>query len=210
MSSFTPLPPNATKPERALAEAAGHAGDVSVIVKEVWNPETCPAPLLPWLASARSVDVWNPEWTTEQKRAAIKASLNVHRKKGTIGAVVDALAALGFNAQVQEWFNQIPPAAPYTYRLIIEVDQFGFDLEDVALLLDVVNSAKNLRSHLVDILPVIRTQVGPVLASAVLIGTELQLKAGLAQEEGIFPTFLVGESLLNTITNVRLPDSLGV
>ncbi|HEC50837.1 hypothetical protein LCGC14_0089370 [marine sediment metagenome] len=210
MSSFVPLPPNATHAERSLAEAAGHFNNVPVIVREVWNADTCPAELLPWLARVVSVDVWDPNWTAEQKRAAIKVSLAVHRKKGTIGAVVDALGALGFRAKVQEWFNQIPQAAPYTYRLIIEVDQVGFDLEDVALLLDVVDSAKNLRSHLTEIVPIVRTQVGPVLASAVLIGTELHLKAGAAQEEVVFPTFVAEEALLNTITNVRLPDSLGV
>lgn len=209
MSSYTPLPPNATPAERHLALVAGHADDVPVIVREVWNPDTSPADLLPWLARAVSIDVWDPEWTTEQKRAAIKASLGVHRKKGTIGAVLDALAALGFTAKVQEWFAQIPQADPYTYRLIIEVDQVGFDLEDVALLLEVVGSAKNLRSHLTEIVPIIRSQVGPVLASAVMVGTELRLAPSNAQEVAILNDFYAAEALLDTIVNVNLAQNLG-
>lgn len=209
MSSYTPLPPNSTPAERHLALVAGHANDVPVIVREVWNADTSPADLLPWLARAVSIDVWDPEWTTEQKRAAIKASLGVHRKKGTIGAVLDALAALGFTAKVQEWFNQIPAADPYTYRLIIEVDQVGFDLEDVALLLEVVDSAKNLRSHLTEITPIIRSNVGPVLASAVMVGTELRLAASTAQEVAVLDDFYAAEALLDTIVNTNLAQNLG-
>lgn len=209
MSNYTPLPPNATPAERHLAQVAGHAGDVPVIIREVWNPDASPADLLPWQARAVSVDVWDPDWTTAQKRAAIKASLGVHRKKGTIGAVVEALNALGFTARVQEWFNQIPQAAPYTYRLILEAEQTGFDLEDVVLLLEVVANTKNLRSHLTEILPIIRSQAGPVLAAAALIGTELHMPPGLHQEVAIINDFYAAEAQLNTLTNITLAQSLG-
>lgn len=209
MSSYTPLPPNATPAERHLAMVGGHANDVPVIVREVWNADTSPADLLPWLARAVSIDVWDPEWTTEQKRAAIKASLGVHRKKGTIGAVLDALGALGFTAKVQEWFNQIPQADPYTYRLIIEVDQVGYDLEDVALLLEVVGSAKNLRSHLTEIAPIIRSQVGPVLASVLMMGTELTLVASDEQSAAIIPGFLAAEAQLDILVNTNLAENFG-
>lgn len=206
MSSYTPLPPNATQQERHIAQVAGHAGDVPVVIRELWNPDTSPADLLPWLARAVSVDVWDPDWTSAQKRAAIKSSLAVHRQKGTIGAVVDALAALGFTARIQEWFNQIPPAAPYTYRLILEAEQTGFDLEDVDLLLEVVANTKNLRSHLTEILPIIRSQVGPVLAAVSIMGTELRVPPSLNQEVAIINDFYAAEALLNTIVNTNLAE----
>lgn len=206
MSSFVPLPPNATHAERSLAEAAGHFNNVPVIVREVWNADTCPADLLPWLARAVSVDVWDPTWTAEQKRAAIKVSLAVHRKKGTIGAVVDALGALGFRAKVQEWFNQIPQAAPYTYRLILEADQTGYSLDDVSLLLEVVANAKNLRSHLTKILPITRSRVGSALAAVSIMGTELRVPPSLEQEVAIINDFYAAEALLNTIVNTNLAE----
>lgn len=209
MSSFVPLPPNATHAERSLAEAAGHFNNVPVVVREVWNADTCPADLLPWLARAVSVDVWDPNWTAEQKRAAIKVSLAVHRKKGTIGAVVDALGALGFRARVQEWFNQIPQAEPYTYRLILEADQTGFDLDDVSLLLEVVANAKNLRSHLTEIKPIVLSSAIAVMASAVGLGSELTIGIGDQQNAGIIPGFLAAEALLDSITNNDLPQSIG-
>ena len=46
------LPPNATALERALADAGARLSDVPVVVRELWNPDACPAAHLPWLAWA--------------------------------------------------------------------------------------------------------------------------------------------------------------
>jgi len=62
----------------------------------LWTPATCPAALLPWLAWALSVDEWDGTWPEERQRAVIAASVAVHRRKGTRGAVVAALAAAGY------------------------------------------------------------------------------------------------------------------
>lgn len=142
------LPPNATPQERALAEATARISDVPVPMRDLWNPDTCPAHLLPWLAWSFSVDDWDPSWSELQQRQAVKASHEIHRHKGTIGAVKDAMAALGFNAQVVEWFNQSPAGDPYTFDLRLGVDQSGITLSDTNRILSVINSAKNLRSHL--------------------------------------------------------------
>lgn len=209
MSRTALLPPNATVLERSLATAAGHAGDVPVIVREVWNADACPAELLPWLARAVSVDVWDPQWSAAQKRTVIKSSLSVHRKKGTIGAVLEALRALGFSARVQEWFNQTPPAPEYTYRLVLESDQVGFTLADAYLLLEVVDKAKNLRSHLTEIAPIVRTLAGPVGAVVAGIGSEVTLAPSIAQEISILPGFFASEEVINTLTNTTLAHTLG-
>lgn len=142
------LPPNATPAERALSEAMGRVGDVPVIVKQVWNPDTCPADILPWLAWAFSVDTWSPEWTEQQKRNSIKTSIASQRIKGTLGAVESQLAALGINIVVQEWFQQEPKGDPYTFKLIITTSQEPVTLESMKDIIDIVNTNKNLRSHL--------------------------------------------------------------
>ncbi len=208
MSSAQLLPPNRTATETALEEVVARH-DVPVRIREVWNADTCPADLLPWLARAVSVDVWEPSWTPEQKRKTIKASLEVHRHKGTIGAVRDALRALGFEAKVQEWFNQIPAGPEYTYRLILEADQIGFSASDIDLLMQVVGNTKNLRSHLTEIRPVIRTLAGPVTAAFSTMGVELTLGTNDIQEAAIIPGFRPAENELNTVTNINLPQSLG-
>lgn len=169
----TLLPYNATANERALEGAAARVSDVPVLVREAKQPESCPAALLPWLASEYSVDVWDTTWTEAQKRQMIRDSVFVHRMKGTIGAVRGALASLGFAVQVQEWFNQIPAGTPYTYRLLLEVSQTGISQDDMQTVSDVVEQTKNLRSHLDSIVPIVLTQTGPVVAGACGTGNEI-------------------------------------
>jgi phage tail P2-like protein len=169
----TLLPINATAQERALEAATARISDVPVLVRESWNPDTCPAALLPWLAQAFSVDAWDANWTDAQKRQAIKDSVFVHRHKGTIGAVQRALAAIGLNVQVQEWFNQLPAGDPYTFRLLMTADHVGFDQNAIAKVGGLVDATKNLRSHLSAIVPTVLTAAGPTIAAVTAMGTEI-------------------------------------
>lgn len=141
-----------------MAGTVARISAVPVPNRDLYNPALCPEALLPWLAWTFSLDDWNPQWSVAQKRQAITDSVYVHRHKGTIGAVRSALAALGYGAQVQEWFNQSPNGAPFTYQLLLDVDQVGIDQPGFVTVVDVVESAKNLRSHLDTIIPSIRTR----------------------------------------------------
>lgn len=169
------LPPNATAQERALSEAAARIADVPVVVREMWNPDTCPANLLGWLAWAFTIDEWDTGWTEAQKREAIKRSIRVHKYKGTIGAVQEALGALFVNARVQEWFNQLPAGDPYTFRILLEADQVGISQAAMGSLLAVVERTKNLRSHLQLIETSVKTQAGPYAAACTNVGSEIVL-----------------------------------
>jgi phage tail P2-like protein len=167
------LPANATAQERALDDSAARLGEVSVVVREMWNPDTCPENLLAWMAWAFSVDDWNPVWTDAQNRAVIKASIDVHKYKGTIGAVREALAALFVGARVQEWFNQLPEGDPYTFRVLLDVDQAGVEQAAYASLLNVIERTKNLRSHLDQVELIVKSQAGPTVATSTVMGTEI-------------------------------------
>jgi phage tail P2-like protein len=169
------LPANATAQERAVSLAIERSGAVPPVVREVWNPDTCPANLLAWLAWAFSVDEWDPAWTDAQKRGAIKSSIEVHRYKGTIGAVRSALEGLFYDVQVQEWFNQLPAGAPYTFRILLEVNQVGAPQAAFASLLNLLERTKNLRSHLDDIELIVKTPAGPKLVAASGVGSEIVL-----------------------------------
>lgn len=142
------LPYNATDQERALEETTARISDVSVIVREVWNPDTCPSNVLPWLAWAFSVDDWDTNWADEQKRQVIKQSVYSQRIKGTIGAVTRQLAAMGYQIQILEWFQQSPQGAPYTFDVYITANQHPLAQNDFNKVLEVINTNKNLRSHL--------------------------------------------------------------
>ena len=170
------LPANSSQQEFALEQTTARIADVPVSVREVWNADTCPSNLLPWLAWAFSVDEWDAEWSDAQKRAAIKAAVAVQRYKGTIGAVREAMAALGFGVQVQEWFNQLPSGAPYTYHLLLEVNQIGIDQAALAKILQVVFSSKNLRSHMDMLVPSVTTRATLYSAGANGMGNEITIK----------------------------------
>lgn len=144
------LPPNSTPVERALEAAiAGSSPDLTPVAA-LMRPETCPAHLLGWLAWAFSVDVWNPGWSEARKRAEISAALDIHRHKGTVGAVRRALEALKFRAEISEWFEH--GGEPHTFRLDVFGDEvfengFGIDQTLVNMILRVVERAKPLRSR---------------------------------------------------------------
>jgi len=176
MSSLLPL--NATTAEIALAETVARMTDVPVPVREVWDADTCPSGLLPWLAWAFSVDQWDTTWTDGQKRATIKASVAVHRYKGTIGAMKQAIAALGVDVQVQEWFNMAPAGTAYTFALLLDASQIGATQSQLLKLLDVVDGAKNLRSHLTTVIPISNSSAPLYGGAAALLGSEITVKFG--------------------------------
>ena len=153
-----------------MEEATARIGGVPVRIKEVFNPATCPASHLPWLAWALSVDTWDSNWTDTHKRAAIHSSIYVHRHKGTVGAVKAALAALGYRVSVIEWFTEVPAATPYTFSLDIEVSDRGIsdhvyvEAERVAL------ATKNARSHLTRVRAIARSDSALFVGAAITVG----------------------------------------
>ncbi|WP_349616225.1 phage tail protein I [Azotobacter salinestris] len=172
------LPPNSTALERALAAVGASATDLAVPIRELWDPDTCPLELLPWLAWAWSVDEWDDAWSERQKRDTVRSALPVQRIKGTIGAVRKAVSALGPEVRVQEWFAQDPPGQPYTFRLLVDIDQEGLTQNDQASLLRIVETTKNLRSHLETVLLTVSSQAGPRTAVVTGIGVDLGVTYG--------------------------------
>lgn len=94
------LPANATALERELESIAADALDIPVDHATLWNPDTCPTPLLPWLAWAVSVDFWEPDWSEQERRAVIRESIEAHRIKGTPSAVLRFLELDGWTTGV--------------------------------------------------------------------------------------------------------------
>ncbi|WP_320169948.1 phage tail protein I [Maridesulfovibrio sp.] len=138
------LPINATPQERAISKVTGkRIESIPVPIRDLWNPDKCPAVFLPWLAWALSVDLWKDEWSEEQKRAVIKASIAIHRKKGTPVAVEKYLAALGYEARVLEWFEY--DGAEYKFKISTDT---GVTEAVYLEMIEAVMVAKNTRSEL--------------------------------------------------------------
>jgi phage tail P2-like protein len=173
MSSL--LPPNATQLERLAAEAGAAGAELPVILRDLWDPEDCPEHLLPWLAWAWSADSWSDDWSARQKRNTIAEALAVQQIKGTIGAVRQALGALGFQTRVQEWHRQTPKAEPYTFRLHLDVDQDPMDQRGIQRALEIVERTKSLRSHLDAVIQQITTRSTVYVATATNTGAETDL-----------------------------------
>lgn len=92
----TLLPPNATALETALdATVAQRIAAVPTVIPSLWNADTCPALLLPYLAWALSVDEWDNTWSIDRKRAVIREARSIHAKKGTPAAIRHTLTTMG-------------------------------------------------------------------------------------------------------------------
>jgi phage tail P2-like protein len=160
------LPPNATSLERALAGAAGRIDGLDVeVIRRLWDPASCSADLLPWLAWAASVDTWDDTWPEATRRRVIADSHATHRLKGTPAAIRLALQSIGLaDVEIEEG---LPPLvhdgealrdSAHTYsggsrwalfRLVADLgDEAGLDLAQIARVIAVVHRAKNVRSHL--------------------------------------------------------------
>ena len=111
------LPRNATTQERAMANTVARISSVQTPLRSLWSPQDCPADFLPWLAWGLSLDIWDASWTDAQKREAIAASVEVHRRKGTIGALKRALQAIGSRSMSPNMAGLLQTSTPRSPRL---------------------------------------------------------------------------------------------
>ena len=99
MSAHDILPANASGLERAVVAALlERIAELDPDLDTLWNPMTCPAALLPYLAWALSADEWDPGWPDETQRRYLAQWPQVVHKKGTFLAVRRALVAAGYGA----------------------------------------------------------------------------------------------------------------
>ena len=144
MQSLLPL--NSTLLERAI-EAATHEV-TPVPLRTLYNPVTCPLPLLPQLAWAWSMDRWDNTWSESAKRAAIKASYYVHKHKGTIGALRRVVEPLGYLIEVVEWFETVPEGVPGTFALKVGILETGITEAAYQELTWLIDDAKPVSRHM--------------------------------------------------------------
>src|SRR5262245_34830361 len=112
----TILPPNNTALERDIESVfAERLLALGAPNRDVTYPESCSVTILPWLAWEMHVDRWDDNWAEEIRRDLVKTSLLIHKQKGTIGALKEALTIFHVDkVTVQEWFDY--GGTPYTFR----------------------------------------------------------------------------------------------
>ncbi len=78
--------------------AVARLGAVPVPVRDLWDPDTCPAAMLAYLAWAFGVDEWSDDWSDEAKRATIRDAVMVQARKGSIWSIRRVMANAGFGS----------------------------------------------------------------------------------------------------------------
>ena len=165
------LPPGSSALERRLAEACGDISTVPVPLRELWNPDTCPEHLLPWLAWSFSVDRWDEAWPEAVKRQVVRDAYFIHRQKGTIAAVRRVVEPFGFLIRVIEWWQS--GETPGTFRLDIGVQDQGITEETYQELERLIAGAKPVSRHLVGLSINLQTTGNVITGAASYQGDDL-------------------------------------
>lgn len=178
MSSL--LPPNATAQEVAFAKTMARVSDVPTPFARSLDPMRAPEAMLPWLAWSFSVDTWGPDWPVYVRRRTVQQSIRIHRRKGTVGALLDAIDAIGVAVQIEEWHQRSPRGEPYTFRALINSIATPFLPADLQRLLQVIEDNKNLRSHMTELVPGLTSYSTVRVAAVTSSGSDTGISARYA------------------------------
>lgn len=102
----------------------------------------------------------------------------MHKKKGTLGALKDALAAFTYaDISIEEWFEY--SGQPYMFRIFVELIQTGLDIRIVNDMYDVVMQTKNIRSWLEKLTLFIKSKgINPYFSNVLVLDEVLCLYGG--------------------------------
>lgn len=140
------LPANSRQLEHALAGATAKLEPIPVPFDTIWDVDTAPDSLLPYLAYAWSVDEWNDNWTAETKRQVIRDSLWVHERKGTLSAVKRSLSAMNYDASIIEWFQKSPRGKAGTFSVEVHPTT-GIIADNILQIRAMIDAVKRLSAH---------------------------------------------------------------
>ncbi len=132
--------------EQRAAEACAVISDLSVPLRDLWNPWRCPVKFLPYLAWAFSVDRWEETWSETEKRRAVSDAFWIHQRKGTVAAVRRVIETLGYSMTLQEWWEVADPAG--TFRLEIDLNDIGITEPMIKELERIIGDAKPVSRHI--------------------------------------------------------------
>ena len=166
------LPPNSEAPEYVLESALRMDVDLSA-VGTLWDPQTCPAAILPFLAWGLAIAQWDASWTEAEKRAAIADAIPFHRRKGTRGIVEEVLQRFHPLLEVVEWWQMNPKAAPHTFEVRAPgnlIPASFLNQETVDAIVRDVASVKPLREHFTFV-QYLEAQAGAYLVSSAQVGS---------------------------------------
>lgn len=149
MSEASLLPSNRTPLEQALALVSMEKPDLPNVLRRMISPDTCPVEFLPWLAIQRSVDRWNPDWSETIKRKVVRDSFEVHKRKGTLGALRRVVEPFADLIDITEWHQLEPMGEPGTFSMSLALFDGGLSEQGLAELERIIGDTKPISRHLV-------------------------------------------------------------
>lgn len=190
------LPSSSSELEILASQALNKVERVSIPISQLYNADTCPADLLPYLAWAWSVDRWDPLWSTQTKRNVIKASYSVHKKKGTIASLRRVVEPLGYLITVTEWWKY--NGTPGTFKLDIGVLDTGITDEMYQELERLISDAKPVSRHLTGLS--IKAEVQGVLymGAALMSGSETTVYPYVAEDQSVSGLIYMAASMTSS------------
>ncbi|WP_241649682.1 phage tail protein I [Rosenbergiella collisarenosi] len=165
------LPKSASVLERRLAEVCSDMADLSVPLRDLWNPSSCPVSFLPYLAWAFSVDRWDESWEESVKRQIVKDAFYIHQHKGTTSAIRRVVEPFGFLIRIIEWWQT--GEAPGTFRLDISVQDKGITEETYTELERLISDAKPCSRHLIGMSISLQTNGDMSIGAVSYLGDEI-------------------------------------
>ncbi|TXT75545.1 phage tail protein I, partial [Klebsiella pneumoniae] len=171
--------------EQRAAAACAVISDLSVPLRDLWNPWRCPVKFLPYLAWAFSVDRWEETWSETEKRQAVSDAFWIHQRKGTVAAVRRVIETLGYSMTLQEWWTVADPAG--TFRLEIDLNDIGITEAMIKELERIIGDAKPVSRHISQLTLSVSTKGIANVGCAILDGEEITIyPAGYTPDESIY------------------------
>ncbi|MGA3800993.1 phage tail protein I [Pseudomonas fluorescens] len=185
MSSQLPL--NSTPLELAV-ETANYENTL-IPLRSLYNADTCPEHLMPYLAWSWSVDRWNNNWEPEAKRTAIRSAYDVHARKGTIGSLRRVVEPLGYLIDVVEWFDTVPEGVPGTFALEVGLNDAGITEELYEELAWLIDDARPVSRHMTNLALSLQTEGVLGIAVSVQEGEEIDVYPPAPKDIDVTGTF---------------------
>ncbi len=145
--SHSLLPPNASALERHLETVLLRATELPTPLREIWNPDTCPVALLPWLAWSLGVTTWKSYWPESVRRSILRSAIETKRRQGTAQSVRTVVESFGAALALRESRE----GAPHHFDITInapEMDGASITAQFQQDIIDEVTRVKPARSYM--------------------------------------------------------------
>ena len=211
MSDASLLPSNRTPLEQALAQVSMEKPALPDVLRRMIRPDTCPVELLPWLAIQRSVDRWDPQWSEAIKRKVIKDSFEIHKRKGTLGALRRVIEPFADVIDITEWHQLEPMGEPGTFSMSLALFESGLSEQGLADLERMITDTKPISRHLVGLNITYSPKGELFLGATICSGDEMVISsAELWLSESDISQLEVAAKDFNYFTNFRMSELVGI